>query len=193
MLKDSIGSTARDKIVSPPFCISVAHMTIMSIRLTRYTDIDETHAALEGEESLTKFTMAQRTDMLKADVKGMTEVMASILPEVDKRALLDSDEMGEYLVKSIHASVEHNTDGWVDDGLAFVKPWGFDISETKCPVFLYHGSEDLMVPYAHGKWIAEKVPEKLLVQHLSDGEGHISIFLGRAEAMIDELMSVPRS
>jgi pimeloyl-ACP methyl ester carboxylesterase len=79
----------------------------------------------------------------------------------------------------------------MDDDFAFTKPWGFDVSkDIKCPVFLYQGSEDLMVPYAHGKWLASKIPKEQLTKHLEEGEGHISIFLGRVDGMMKELKSV---
>lgn len=130
--------------------------------------------------------------MLDADVKGLTEVMATLLPPVDKKFMLESDEVGSNVIDSFQEGLKKGTDGWVDDDLAFISPWGFDISEVKCPVFYYHGTEDLMVPYAHGEWIAKRVPEKFLTAHLQEGEGHISIFAGQVEGMVDELMSVGR-
>jgi pimeloyl-ACP methyl ester carboxylesterase len=63
--------------------------------------------------------------------------------------------------------------------MAFISPWGFELSEIKVPVLLYQGSEDLMVPYSHGKWLAKHLPKKGLSVNLLEGEGHLSIFVGR--------------
>lgn len=63
----------------------------------------------------------------------------------------------------------------------------FDVADVKCPVSLYQGALDLMVPFAHGQWLASRIPEKFLKKHLYDGEGHISIFLGKVEQMLDEI------
>ena len=93
-------------------------------------------------------------------------------------------------IASFHEALKHGTDGWVDDDLAFISPWGFDLEEVKCPVFLYQGELDLMVPFGHGKWIAEQLPEKYLTKHLQEGHGHISIFMGQVEKMVDELLAV---
>ncbi len=88
----------------------------------------------------------------------------------------------------VEIALRHSVDGWIDDNLAFMKPWGFDVADVKCPVFLYQGSLDLMVPYGHGLWLGEHIAPKYLTKHLEDGEGHLSIFVGREESMLEELM-----
>lgn len=157
------------------------------------TDVQEYGAALKGEEELQKFCQAMRPEMLKADVAGLTESMASVLPDIDKQALLKNDEMGQYIVDMIHEGLKTNSDGWVDDDMAFIKPWGFELDEVKVPVIQYQGSEDKMVPYAHGEWLAKHLPQEKLRNHLMQGQGHISIFLGQMENMIDELLAIAKS
>ena len=41
------------------------------------------------------------------------------------------------------------------------------------PTFLWQGTEDLMVPLAHGEWLAGEIPG--IRAHLVPGEGHLSI------------------
>ena len=55
---------------------------------------------------------------------------------------------------------EHDDDlaSWVDDDLAFTKPWGFDLSEIAVPVEVRYGEKDTLVPAAHGAWLAKAVP-----------------------------------
>jgi pimeloyl-ACP methyl ester carboxylesterase len=76
-------------------------------------------------------------------------------------------------------------DGWLDDDLAFTKPWGFGLDEIAVPVMIWQGAEDLMVPFAHGEWLSANVPGA--TPHLELGEGHLSIAIGAIDRMLDEL------
>ncbi len=72
--------------------------------------------------------------------------------------------------------------GWMDDDLAFVEPWGFDIEKISKPVELWQGDEDFMVPHAHGKWLAAKIPTARLI--FAPGEGHISLGINKRSEIV---------
>lgn len=147
------------------------------------------NAASAGEEELTKFCLAQRADILQSDAASITEALSSILPDLDKQALLQHPNLSQSLVDSFHVGLRTNVEGWVDDDLAMVQPWGFTLDEVRTPVFLYQGSDDKMVPFSHGQWIAQNLPQDKVKTHLMQGQGHISIFLGQMEKMLDELLA----
>lgn len=136
-----------------------------------------------------KFCQAQRADLIAADVQGMIEVMATILPEVDRQTMTQNSGMGKYMVDSIREGLRISVDGWVDDDLAFIKPWGFELDEIKVPILVYQGSEDKMVPYAHGQWLAKHLPQEKMQKHLIEEEGHLSIFIGKVDDIMEELMT----
>ena len=48
-------------------------------------------------------------------------------------------------------------DGWVDDAIAFTRPWGFDVGSIRVPVYLTYGRSDTLVPAAHGDWLAAHI------------------------------------
>ena len=64
-------------------------------------------------------------------------------------------------------------DGIIDDDLAYVKPWGFELDQVQAPVLLLHGEDDRIVPSAHSRWLARQLPQAHL--SLQPGEGHVSI------------------
>jgi pimeloyl-ACP methyl ester carboxylesterase len=61
--------------------------------------------------------------------------------------------------------------GWVDDDLAFLQPWGFDVAEISVPVLVRYGMTDVLVPPAHGDWLAANVPDCIV--KISDAAGHL--------------------
>jgi len=64
-------------------------------------------------------------------------------------------------------------DGLIDDDLAFVKPWGFDVAGIGVPVLVVQGGEDRVVPPAHADWLARRIAGSELVSRPLDG--HISV------------------
>jgi len=61
--------------------------------------------------------------------------------------------------------------GWVDDDLAFVRPWGFDVSEIAVAVEVRYGSMDVLVPAAHGAWLGRNIPGAIVV--VEEDQGHM--------------------
>ncbi|HEY8317657.1 MAG TPA: alpha/beta hydrolase, partial [Amnibacterium sp.] len=134
-------------------------------------NLDEFGATLEGEESLRRYLDGQREGLAAVTPDGIVAEMSSLLPDVDRAVL--TDRFAEEVAESFHESVRTGVDGWLDDDLAFAAPWGFDLAEIRVPVSVWQGSLDLMVPYAHGRWLADHVPGADV--HLVDGQGHLSV------------------
>lgn len=89
-------------------------------------------------------------------------------------------------------SLRVGVEGWLDDDLAFIKPWGFSLEEITVPTMIWQGSEDLMVPFAHGKWLVENLPSKSLKKHLEYGEGHLSVAVGLMDKALEELVEAEK-
>ena len=53
--------------------------------------------------------------------------------------------------------------GWIDDRLAFLKPWGFSLEEISSPVQLWAGSKDVNVPPAHADYLKREIPNSELL------------------------------
>ena len=139
--------------------------------------------ALEGEAALRPYLDGLLPVLRETDGPGLIDVWGSVLPDVD-RALL-TEELGDALVANLAEGLRSGVDGWLDDDLAFTQPWGFDLTAITVPTMLWQGTEDLMVPFAHGLWLADHVAG--VTPHLLDGEGHVSVSFGAADEMFAEL------
>lgn len=148
-------------------------------------NVEEFGAARQGEATLRPLLEAQAPQLREADAAGLVSAMSGLLPEVDRVAL--TDEFGEDLAANASEALRGGVDGWLDDDLAFVKPWGFDPAEMSVPTFVWQGDADLMVPFAHGQWLAANIPGA--GAHLLPGEGHLSVVLGGLDVALRELGS----
>lgn len=70
-------------------------------------------------------------------------------------------------------AIAQGNDGYIEDSLAAVAPWGFSPSDIGVPVLLLHGQADKMVPSAHGEWLAAHCPAAEL--RLVPDAGHITV------------------
>ena len=148
-------------------------------------NLDEFGAALSGEPDLRAYLDSQRPALMATTAQGVVESMGGLLPPVDRAVL--TEEFGADLAASFGAALRTSVDGWLDDDLAFVSDWGFALDEIATPVLLWQGEEDLMVPFSHGRWLAEHLPGA--TARLLPAEGHLSIALGAMDRMLDELIA----
>ena len=70
----------------------------------------------------------------------------------------------------------------IDDDLAYVRPWGFDLATVQVPTLLLQGEMDKIVPPAHAHRLAQAIPGAEL--RLDPDAGHISVVSGAADALV---------
>ena len=148
-------------------------------------NLDEFGEAAAGEDRIRAYLDAARPGLQSATPEGLITEMASLLPDIDRAAL--SDEYGEDLASSYHEALRLGVDGWLDDDLAFVNNWGFELDEISVPTALWQGTADLMVPPSHGLWFARHLPQATVT--ILEGEGHLSLALGALDRMMDGLIN----
>ncbi len=146
-------------------------------------NVEEFGAAVAGRDTLAPALEEAAAGMRDATMADLKAEMSSLLSEVDEAAF--DGEFGEDLVAMLREGLAGGADGWVDDDLAFIAPWGFELDEIGGPLALWQGSDDLMVPIAHGRWLAAHLPTA--ISHFEAGEGHLSL-CARIDRMLDELL-----
>lgn len=114
--------------------------------------------ALAGEERLKAELSAADHKMRQAAAVDPSSILDDFdLPESDRRVLARED-FAQVLRESIIEQTRNGVWGWVDDDLAFTRPWGFDPATIAVPTRVQYGSSDVLVPASHGKWLAANIP-----------------------------------
>jgi pimeloyl-ACP methyl ester carboxylesterase len=127
-------------------------------------------AAVEGEAAARAVVEPLREVQLARLAEGRLDWMG------DDYELSDADreQMRKHLVRvraHIANGLAPGPDGWIDDLLVFVKPWGFDVASIRVPVLVSYGRTDVLVPASHGDWLATHVPGAEVWS--SDASGHL--------------------
>lgn len=132
-------------------------------------NVDEFGAALAGRPVIEAFLKPQ-VDTMRADPGGLLEILLTALPAVDA-AVLGRPDVAAMFAESSAESVRVGGHGWIDDDLAFTRPWGFDPADITIPVQIWHGELDVLVPVAHSVWLADRIPGATLTR--DPGAGHL--------------------
>lgn len=138
-------------------------------------NVDDFNTLLTDEA---KWEENNRRDMdifIKGTTEEVIETISTLMCDADRKAL--SEEYAEMMKGQALEGSSSSLYGLKDDNLSDLSPWGFDPSAIDVPVQIWHGSEDMFVPFAHGQWLANRIPAA--ESHLEKGEGHISIYVSR--------------
>ncbi len=116
---------------------------------------------------------------------GLYDSLFSSSPDADRAALTPG--LLAYAHAQLQDGLSQGPDGFIDDSLSDIKPWGFEFDSINVPVQLWHGTDDRLVPLSHAKWLAAHLPQAEI--HLEPGEGHISLFARRIPEVQEWLVS----
>jgi len=131
---------------------------------------------LHGDKAAARArTEQQREELLAASPSQMAASMASLLTPTDAAAL--GGDLGDYLAWSMQDGLKPSVEGWWEDAVAGVSPWGFELEQISVPVLVVHGRHDKFVPFGHGEWFAARIPgaEPMLL----DNDGHLTLMTQR--------------
>jgi pimeloyl-ACP methyl ester carboxylesterase len=137
-----------------------------------------------GAQGLDYFAGMEQTniDDIKLMLGDEAAARAGLGPEREALLALQSDqlaertgssELAEFLVRGFHAGLAPGGEGWWDDSVAQLHPWGFEVGSINVPVQLWHGRQDTFVPFGHGVWLAQTIPG--VDAHLTSDDGHQTV------------------
>ncbi|HEY1507946.1 MAG TPA: alpha/beta hydrolase [Solirubrobacteraceae bacterium] len=137
------------------------------------SNVKEFKWALAGEETLAPELERESEKALARVAEDPSKVLGEFDLSSSDLAVLSNPVVQNSLRKSTREAFANGAWGWVDDDLAFAKPWGFDVSELTVPVVIRYGATDVLVPAAHGEWLTAHIPHAEVAVD-TDG-GHLSL------------------
>jgi pimeloyl-ACP methyl ester carboxylesterase len=134
-------------------------------------NVKEVRNALAGEDVLTPALEAEQQKIEERVSVDPSTVLDDFELSDSDRAELARPEVQELIRETALEQNANGVGGWVDDDLGFLQPWGFDVSTISVPVLVRYGLTDVLVPPAHGQWLAANVPGCLI--EIETSAGHL--------------------
>lgn len=151
-------------------------------------NVTEFAAAVAGQAALEEFLAGEVAKLADIQADAVAEGLGDLASEADKAVM--TGEFAEYLAAAFRAAVSNGAAGWRDDDLAFVADWGFSPADAGAgaPVAIWQGDQDLMVPWAHGQWLARHVTGAR--SNILHGEGHLTLAVTVLGRILDDLLDL---
>lgn len=127
----------------------------------------------------------QRAELLSVTPDQVMDGWRSLVSDVDAAVIVG--DFAEFLVRSFQDGLAPGDQGWWDDGVAHLGPWGFEFTAVRVPVKVWHGRHDRFVPFQHGQWLAGHIPNA--EADLSESDGHLTLAVNRIPEVHDWLLA----
>ena len=132
---------------------------------------DDTRLYLKDRTAARAKCEQDRLESLEASAEQVHDALKTLLSPVDAAVL--TGELAQYLVDCTRSGLAPGAEGWWEDDVALMEPWGFELGSIRTPVLLYHGRHDRFVPFGHGEWLAGQIPG--VQAELTDDDGHLTL------------------
>jgi pimeloyl-ACP methyl ester carboxylesterase len=145
---------------------------------------DDLQLILRDREAARAKLESDRVEMLAATPDQVQQIITSLVSPAD--AAVFTPQLAQYLVDSSLAGLGPGGEGWWEDAVAGMEPWGFAPSDISIPVLLLHGRQDRFVPFGHGVWLASQIPG--VDARLTEDDGHMTLTVGHMGEVYDWLL-----
>jgi pimeloyl-ACP methyl ester carboxylesterase len=132
---------------------------------------DDTRLYFQDKEAARVKLENDRTGLLGATAEQVGGIIRTLVSDAD--AAVFTPQLAQYFVDSSAAGLGPGGEGWWEDGVAALEPWGFAFADIDIPLLLLHGQQDRFVPFGHGVWLAEHIPG--VETRLTEDDGHLTL------------------
>jgi len=123
-----------------------------------------------AQESTSEFEKSLSAIVTEISTSGIAEIKAMYGKDPNNPL---SDERLSQILACMQYSIKQGTNGYKEDRLSFLKPWGFSISEIVTPAQFWAGTFDSVVPLEHSVWMVRKIRNSEL--QVLEGKDHFTI------------------
>jgi pimeloyl-ACP methyl ester carboxylesterase len=138
--------------------------------------------AVKGEAHISAWMDANAGAFKNVTGDQIREAFGGLIGDADKAVL--QGNYAEESATSMRKGLAVSFDGWIDDDIAFIQPWGFDLAAISVPVLIWQGDDDFMVPHAHSYWLEKHIPGAKL--NFVPGHGHISLLVKYSSEILNQ-------
>ncbi|MFE9635670.1 alpha/beta fold hydrolase [Streptomyces sp. NPDC006463] len=124
--------------------------------------------------------LTPRAAAISSDPHRLLEELRADLSDADLPVLSDH-QVHEVILENYREALRTSVYGWLDDSLAFCRPWGFDPGSIPGRVLLWRGAEDAFSPLGHFRWLAGHIEHSTVV--IKPGAGHFAAQYAQPEAL----------
>lgn len=93
-----------------------------------------------------------------ADARQGEEHLRVRLEQRAAEILAEVQDDGTGRAERIRAMCLDGRDGWIDDYLGLIRPWGFDPRDITTPVSIWYGRDDPNTTIDHTEWLLAHIP-----------------------------------
>jgi pimeloyl-ACP methyl ester carboxylesterase len=149
-------------------------------------NITEFSLAVRGADALTPYLEEESEPLHHITGDQVAAALGGLISGADKDVI--TGDFADELAAGCRAAVREGIAGWRDDDLAFAADWGFSLDALADRAAIWQGDQDLMVPFAHGRWLAAHIPGARV--HLEPGAGHLTMTVTAIDEILDDLLDL---
>jgi len=149
-------------------------------------NVEEFTLTVRGADALTPFLEKEAAVLGEVTGGQIVESMGGLISGADAAVL--TGEYADGLAEALRGAVRTGIAGWRDDDLAFAADWGFGLDALAGRAAIWQGDQDNMVPFAHGQWLAARIPDASV--HLEPGAGHLTMTVTAIDRILDNLLEL---
>ena len=134
------------------------------------------YTAADADADMDFHSLRGWAEAARQDPRHMIESLRSDLCEFDHRVVGDV-ALRRLLLDTYREGLRQGAEGWMDDVIAFRRPWGFELSDIRSRTLFWHGADDRFSPVEHTFWLHGQITGGARAElHIQPEIGHFGAF-----------------